>query len=170
MGLSTPALQGELRQALAGESCPPPPSQIWVLASFLPPPGPGYWSAPCWLPHTGTPVEADFVDTLLAGLVNGVETGAWVLLLTTVWVTHGIRDQGPTVDPDLETYLSNPAYFCMCIQSPTQVPWLSYLILFAFNFCFSFAFYFLFGAPHGSTKGYGQQGAWGSIACRGSGE
>lgn len=38
-----------------------------------------------------SPVEADLVETLFARLVYGVEAGAWVLLLTAVWVTGGDR-------------------------------------------------------------------------------
>lgn len=42
-------------------------------------------------PHPCSPVEADLIETLLAGLVDGVEAGAGVLLLAAVCVTGGIR-------------------------------------------------------------------------------
>ena len=54
-------------------------------------PRPGSLSPPRgWLEPRPSPVEADFVETLLAGLVYGVEAGARVLLLAAVWVTDGV--------------------------------------------------------------------------------
>lgn len=58
----------------------------------LPPPG------PC----PRSPVEADLVETLFAGLVYGVEAGARVLLLVAVWVVGEIRLGASAWGPGLE--------------------------------------------------------------------
>ena len=42
-------------------------------------------------PRLCSPVEADLIETLFAGLVDGVEAGARVLFLAAVWVTGRIR-------------------------------------------------------------------------------
>lgn len=47
--------------------------------------------APPPQPCLCSPVEADLVETLFAGLVYGIEAGARVLLLTAVWMTDEIR-------------------------------------------------------------------------------
>lgn len=53
--------------------------------------------APRGLPCS--PVEADLVETLFAGLVDGVEAGAGVLLLPAVWVTGAVRQGGCGLGP-----------------------------------------------------------------------
>lgn len=48
-----------------------------------------------------SPVEADLIETLFAGLVDGVEAGARVLLLAAVWVMGGIRPRAAAWGPEL---------------------------------------------------------------------
>lgn len=100
-----PALPGEPRQDLVLEPWSPNPQAraqpgLSSASGFTlfpqTPPGPaGAAPSACLC----SPVEADLVETLFAGLVYGVEAGARVLLLTAVWVTGRIRLGGCGLGP-----------------------------------------------------------------------
>lgn len=65
-----------------------------------------------------SPVEAEAVEALFAGLVNRVESGAWILLLPAIYKSR----QGGNHMAPIKMGISFHSYYCLTANVTTQIP------------------------------------------------